>query len=303
MPIGLFFRRPLEQFGNQVRRPVTPARLFLFGVKFGNSEREPPFPRDKRRQRQTSANVLAREMRITQKLLFAFASSEKLVNQLNRNPSAKVSHRAFLMHSRVDARPEPIVGPWLHQPFPWPAPARLAAARAVLPAFPSTGSAPKSSHPAFPPPSRVPGPCRPSSSACWPPFIPLPRFIRTSGHPRPARPPGIRQRGCHPRRRFQTAIHSRYKARSHIQRPRDGGIEAPVRWQHARSTVGGHLRSCRISPSLSRPHYVVVAAFVLATIESYVAGGVLTACCMSRKNSFPRLFDFRRLKRKVNSSR
>ena len=39
------------------------------------------------------------------------------------------------------------------------------------------------------------------------------------------------------------------------------------------------------------------------TNVSYVVGAVFTACCTNRKNSLPRLFDVRRLKRNVNSSR
>jgi hypothetical protein len=39
------------------------------------------------------------------------------------------------------------------------------------------------------------------------------------------------------------------------------------------------------------------------TIDSWLLGGVATACCIRRKKSFPRLADLRRLKRKVNSSR
>src|ERR1035437_4039962 len=38
-------------------------------------------------------------------------------------------------------------------------------------------------------------------------------------------------------------------------------------------------------------------------IEVYGAGSTATACWTSRKNSFPRLRDLRRLNRKVNSSR
>jgi len=46
-----------------------------------------------------------------------------------------------------------------------------------------------------------------------------------------------------------------------------------------------------------------VLAVADLTIDSKVLGVVLAAFCINRKNSLPLLFDFRRLKRKVNSSR
>ncbi len=55
-----------------------------------------------------------------------------------------------------------------------------------------------------------------------------------------------------------------------------------------------------------RPYILWSAASVLAkqfTIDLYGAGPTATACSARRRKSFPRLREFRRLKRKVNSSR
>src|SRR5713101_6815317 len=55
-----------------------------------------------------------------------------------------------------------------------------------------------------------------------------------------------------------------------------------------------------------RPYILWSAPSVLAkhfTINLYGAGPTATACSARRRKSFPRLREFRRLKRKVNSSR